>query len=91
MNTQDFHQQIMDSINKMEEDCLKKIMRQVLGREPIPTDFKRLTKYTYEGRPDEYQIGFDGEKIGTVKYNFGNQFYFNRNTESRISIEFTPA
>lgn len=54
------------------EDCLKTVLKQLLDREPVPEDAKRLTLvYTHErymrGPIDWSEVLFDGVHIGRLE------------------------
>ena len=63
---------IQDQINQAMVDChekvLKDVLRQLLKREPVLEDAKRLTRYTYQGVFEYYDLAFDGVKVGRVTY-----------------------
>jgi hypothetical protein len=62
---------LINEFRKMEEDLLKKVVFQITKKEATVEDAKRLTKFYYEGEPLNYDLAWDGVKIGCVV--FGNE------------------
>jgi hypothetical protein len=64
---------IMDAaikeMRRLEDELLKKVVSQLLGREPVREDGKRLTKVYREGEPLNYQLLFDNDPVGIVTFN----------------------
>jgi len=65
---------------KCEEKVLTSVLEMILKREPELDDFKRLTKLYYTGYTN-YELAFDGVKIGSVDIN---------HTNNNFGYEFTP-
>lgn len=70
----DMQEMILDQILEIHENILKEVLRQILKREPVIEDAKRLTRYEYEGVFDYYDLAFDNVKIGRV-ITSGNKNY----------------
>lgn len=57
---------LIREINKQEEGVLRQVLSTLLGREAVNEDAKRLCK-RYNYNPLEYDLFFDGIKIGRVE------------------------
>lgn len=80
---------VMEGMRRCEEETVIKVLTQFLGRIPTEDDFKRCQKFTYENVFDSYEFAYDGRKLGTVKYNFGNSNPFD--PQPKMAVEFTPS
>lgn len=61
-------QKVISKMRDNEEQVLKTVVKQILKREPVIEDAKRLTKMFYEGEPLNYDLAFDGVKVGKVVF-----------------------
>lgn len=83
---QAFHSQLVEQLANCKDECLKGIMKQCLGREPvIPEDAKRFQIVTHERYPGREFIGFDGNMVGEIKF-----FSREENFQNKVSYEFEP-
>ena len=77
---------ITQIVKQKEEEILKEVLRQCLGRDPELSDAKRLTRGIMEGIHDRYKLAFDNSYIGDVVYHFPNGI----DKSEKFSIEFIP-
>lgn len=57
-------------LKKLEENLLKQVLFQLLGREATTEDVKNCTKYYVEGEPLDYSFGYMGNVIGYIKVRY---------------------
>ncbi len=77
--------EIATNWRKQEEEVIKKVLLQLLNREPTIDDAKLTKRMFHEGQPDRYDLVYDNGLLGCVVYeNFLNY-------ENTFGIKFTPA
>jgi hypothetical protein len=72
-------------MNCMQEEVLRSVLRQILGREPEFEDAKLLTIIRYPGDLMDYSLAYDGHEIGRVV--FENTF---ENQTAKWTVTFKP-
>lgn len=83
---QSFQSHIYRSAVAAKEECLKGIMKMVLGYEPVtPDDVKKFQLISHESHPGREFIGFMGIMIGEIKY---YQRY--EDDRAKLGYEFEP-
>lgn len=56
------------AFRQAEEECLRKVMEQVLGRELRPEDKGSFQKIVLRGPASMYTIAYEGKPFGTVEW-----------------------
>jgi len=75
--------EIMNNWVGLHENIIKKLLREILKREPIPEDAKELSFISMELLDDKKDVAYQMAKIGTIEYNFGNK-------DGRMGFTFYP-
>lgn len=74
-------------VNRAEEEILKKILREILQREPTIEDAKDCTLFFSEGNLSDFDIAYKGVKMGSISM----AFKWNEATKvSSFEAIFTP-
>jgi hypothetical protein len=69
-------------VYKTEEDIIKQVLRQILGREPVLEDAKDLTKaYRTDISHTDYDLSYKNIPVGKVIFEFNGPSF---------SVTFTP-
>lgn len=57
----------------LEENLIKEILRQSLGREPVLEDVKNLHKHQQESKSKKYYLTYKNLKLGTIYKNYNSK------------------
>lgn len=60
---------VLDSVNRLETDVINLLLKQLLNRDPIEDDYRRLCK-TFETGSIDYELFFRGIKLGKMVFGF---------------------
>jgi hypothetical protein len=71
----------VNMVRQKEEDLIKQLIFQITGREATIEDAKKLTKFYYPGEPLNYDLAYEGSRIGYVRFDMNGPNY---------TITFTP-
>lgn len=79
----DLGKYVIEMTHELEEEIIKGILKQILGREPIPEDAKQLTAYRCEDDNDllDYHLCYNSIHIGKVVFDLKGH---------SISVTFKP-
>lgn len=83
----DMQSQAIRKMANAEEEVIKKVLRQILKREPIIEDAKKCTCLFRRDNINQYDFIYDGVCLGNIKRNFGKI----TDNIPNFNIEFTPA
>ena len=72
---------IMKEVYFAENEVVKTVLTKYLGHSPLPADFSKLTKESFEGNPLDYHLLYNGIHLGYIQFTFGE----------KAGISFTPA
>ena len=78
-----------DQFIQIHEDLIKSILRNLLDREPVPTDAKRLTRGVRMDTHD-YSLAWDGVHIGDVRFNVPGWLPNERKRATRLLRRVAP-
>jgi hypothetical protein len=81
MNDVPFPSSFHQCWKRMEEKLIKEVLKQLLKRDLVIDDAKRVTRMFKDGMFDKYTLAVDNVPIGQVFYEFFGQ---------RVSIRFEP-
>jgi hypothetical protein len=77
---EEFIKHIANEINKLEEKTIIAVLKQILEREPLPTDYHKMHLEDGNGFPSTKLLFYKDVHIGELSYNFGKT----------IEVIFTP-
>ena len=77
---EEFLQHIATEVSKLEEKTIIAVLKQILKREPLPTDYEKMHLEDGNSFPSTKLLFYKKVHIGELSYNFGKT----------ISVIFTP-
>lgn len=81
---------LSDMIINAEQEVLIKVLSQIIKKDPIQEDYKRITILTQDNEFTWYDVAFDNVTIGRVIKDFGDNNWFDAKRAPRYSITFHP-
>lgn len=82
MNINDLGYTMTDAMMRCEDECLRQVLEQLIGRYPVPEDGKLLTIIYHNDYPARYLLMFKNTVLGLVTKSIDiekNQFNCNFN------------